>query len=86
MENKKTNDHSWGFTSQKWRQEGKGIASIEDSIDATIQRLRNYTEKRREKPITATRNNTDNMRINRTKMTWKQKNRKKNNAMDVLSD
>ena len=38
---------------------GKGLVSIEDSVDASIQRLEDYTEKREERLITATRNNTD---------------------------
>ena len=52
---------------------GRGIASIEDSIDALIQRLEDYIEKRGGRLITATRNNTDKTRTNITEMTWKQK-------------
>ena len=37
---------------------GRGVASFEDSVDASI-------EKRGERLITATKNNTDNMRIKR---------------------
>ena len=56
------------------RKEGRrGLASIEDSIDASIQQLEEYIEKRRERLITATRNNTDNRRTNRMTVTWKQK-------------
>ena len=44
-----------------------------DSTDASIQRFEDYIEKRRGKLITATRNNTDNTRINRIKVTGKQK-------------
>ena len=56
------------------RKEGeKGLASIEDSIDASIQRLEDYIEKRGERLITANRNNTDNMRTKRTEITRKQK-------------
>ena len=39
---------------------GKGLTSIEDSIDESIQRLKDYVKKRRGGLITATRNNTDN--------------------------
>ena len=46
---------------------GRGLASIEDSVYASIQWLEDYTEKHKERLITATKNNTDNMRINRTK-------------------
>ena len=45
---------------------GRGLASIEDSVDASIQRLENYIEKRGEWLITATRNDTDNMKSKRT--------------------
>ena len=37
---------------------GWGIAIIKDSVDASIQGFENYTQKRRERLITATRNNT----------------------------
>ena len=52
---------------------GRGLASIEDSVDTSIQRLEDYREKRRGRLTTATRNNTDDTRIGRTEMTRKQK-------------
>ena len=52
---------------------GRGFASIGDIIDTSIQRLRDYIEKHGGRLITATRNNTDNMRSNRTTITRKQK-------------
>ena len=52
---------------------GRELTSIEDSIDASIQRLEDYIEKRKERLITVTRNNTDNTRTNRTTITRKQK-------------
>ena len=54
---------------------GKGLDSIEDSIDASIQ-LENYVEKCRGRLIIVTRNNTDNMRTNRMekrKQKWEEK-------------
>ena len=40
---------------------GRGLASIEDSVDASIQRLEDYIEKKNERGlITAIRNDTDN--------------------------
>ena len=48
---------------------GRGL----DSIDASIQWLKDYIEKYKGSLITTTRNNTDNMSINRTKITSKQK-------------
>ena len=52
---------------------GGGFASIEDNVDALIQLLEDYIEKHGGRLITATRNNTDNMRTNRMKITRKQK-------------
>ena len=49
-----------------WRKEGeKGLASIEDSVDASIQRLENYIEKHEGGLITAIKNNTDDTIDNR---------------------
>ena len=52
---------------------GRGLASIEDSIDASIQQVEDYIEKCGRRLIIATRNNTDNMRISRMEITRKQK-------------
>ena len=52
---------------------GRRLTCIEDSVDASIQRLKDYIKKRRGILITATRNSTDNARINGTKITRKQK-------------
>ena len=52
---------------------GRGLARIEDSVETSIQRLENYIEKLPGKLITATKNNTDNTRTNRTEITRKQK-------------
>ena len=45
------------------KKEGREPTSIEGSVDATI-RLEDYIKKLGERLITATRNYTDNMRIN----------------------
>ena len=50
----------------------KGLA-IEDSVDASIQRLKDYIEKHEEGLITAIRNETDNMMENRMTITRKRK-------------
>ena len=55
------------------RKGGIGLASIEDSVYASIQRLEDYVQKRGGRLITATRNNTDNTRNNKTEITRKQK-------------
>ena len=55
------------------REGGKGLASIEDSVDASIKRLDDFREKRGGIQFTAIRNKTDDTRINRTTITRKQK-------------
>ena len=56
------------------RKEGRGgLASIEDSVDASIQRLEDYIEKHERRLIKAIRNNTDNTIDNRMTKTRKQK-------------
>ena len=52
---------------------GRGLASIEDSVDTSIQRLEDYIEKHERGLITAIRNNTDNTIDNRMTKTKKQK-------------
>ena len=52
---------------------GRGVASIEDSVDTWIQRLKDYIEKHERGLITAIRNNTDNTIDNRMTKTRKQK-------------
>ena len=56
------------------RKEGeRGLASIEDSVDTSIQRLEDYIGKHERELITSFRNNTDNTIDNRTTITRKQK-------------
>ena len=52
---------------------GGGLASIEDSVDTSIQQLENSIEKHERGLITAIRNNTDNTIANRMTKTRKQK-------------
>ena len=52
---------------------GRGHASIEDSIDALIQQLKDYMQKHEGGLITATRSETENMMNNRMTITRKQK-------------
>ena len=63
---------------------GRGLASIEDSVNTLIRRFEDYIEKCGGIVITATRKNTDNTKTNRTTIT--RKNGKKNNTIDVLND
>ena len=64
---------------------GRGLASIEDSVDASIQRLEDYIEKYERRLITAIRKDTNNTRNDRMTITRKQKWRK-NNSMAALND
>ena len=52
---------------------GRGLTSIEDSVDASIQRLENYIQKHEGGLITATRNETDYTMYSRMTITRKQK-------------
>ena len=52
---------------------GRGLASIEDSVDASIQRLEDYMQKHDGGLITVIRNDTDNTMDNRMTITRKQK-------------
>ena len=52
---------------------GRGLASIEDSVDASIQRLKDYIQKHERTLITDTRNETENTMNNRMTTTRKQK-------------
>ena len=64
-------DIDWLYMPRK--EGGRGVASIEDSVDTSIQQLKDYIQKCGGRLITATRNNTDNMRTNRTTITRKEK-------------
>ena len=55
------------------REGGRGLASIEDSVDTSILRLKDYIQKRGGRLITATRNNTNHTRTSGTTITRKQK-------------
>ena len=60
------------------RKEGRrGLASIEDSVDASIQQLEDYVEKQEQGLIRAIRDDTDNTIDNRMTTTRKQKWEKK---------
>ena len=55
------------------KEEGGGLASIEDSVDASIQRLKDYIQKHEGGLITAIRNETENAMNNRMTIIRKQK-------------
>ena len=76
-------DVDWLYVSRK--DGGRGFASIEDSVDASIQRLEDYIEKHERGLITAIRNNTDNAITNRMTITRKGK-WEENNSVGVLND
>ena len=52
---------------------GRRLATIEDSVNASIKRLEDYLEKHEGVLITATRNDTNNTKANRMAITRKQK-------------
>ena len=52
---------------------GRGLVSIKDSVDASIQRLEDYIQKHDGELITTIRNDTDNTMDNRMTITRKQK-------------
>ena len=52
---------------------GRGLASIEDSVDASIQRLEDYIEKHERRLFTAIRNDMDNTIDDKKTTTRKQK-------------
>ena len=54
-------------------EEGSGLTSIEDSVDASIQQLEDYTEKHEGELITDNRNDTDNTVINGKTINRKEK-------------
>ena len=51
---------------------GRGLASIKDSVDASIQRLEDYIEKHEGGLITDIRNDTDNTVDSRMKQKWEE--------------
>ena len=55
------------------KERGKGLASIEENVDTSIQQHEDYIEKHERALITAIRNNTDNTIDNRMTKTRKQK-------------
>ena len=59
------------FVSRK--EGGRGVTSIEDSVDALIQRHEDFIEKREGRLITATRNDFDDTRISWTEIIRNQK-------------
>ena len=52
---------------------GRGLAITDDRFDISIKHLEDYVKKNKERQIIATRNDTNNTRINRTTITRKEK-------------
>ena len=65
--------------------EWRGVARTEDSVDASIREIEDNIKKSKEGLITATKNRTDNIKINRTITTRRQK-WEGNDRMDISSD
>ena len=64
-------DVDWLYISRK--EGGRGLTSIEGSVDASIQRLEDYLQKHDGGLITAIRNDTDHTMDNKMTITRKQK-------------
>ena len=73
------------YVPKKKKEGGRGLAGIEDSVDASIQRLEDYIEKHERGLITAIRNDKDNT-IDDRMTTTRKKNGRKNNSMAALND
>ena len=78
-EGKKVDDDAQGFTSEGWhrlyvsRKGGRRVSSTEYSMNASISGLEDNIKKSKEGLITAVNISTDNIKINRTTITGKQK-------------
>ena len=77
---KKVDDYAQGLTFKKWHRQmiegGSRHTSIEDSMDATIQGLKDYIKKSKERLITTASTSNTNIKTNRTttrKQKWKEK-------------
>ena len=66
-----SDDVDWLYLSRK--EGGRGLASIEDTVESSIQRLEDYIEKHERGLITTIRNDTDNTINERMTTTRKQK-------------
>ena len=68
--------HPWDDVDRRYvprKKGGSGLASIEDSVDTSLQRLEDYIEKHEGRLITTIWNYTDNTIVNRMTKTRKQK-------------
>ena len=68
--------HPWTDVGRQYvprKEGGRGLVSSQDSGNASIQQLEDYTKKLEGRLITTNRSNIDNTNINRTKITRKQK-------------
>ena len=65
---------------------GKGLVSIEDSVDVTIQGLKEYTKKNKERWITVASNSNGNIRSTEKQPKIENINKKRNNCIDTSSN
>ena len=71
--NKNNNNNNYNNNDNNYNDNNNNIASIEDSVVASIQQLKDYIEKHEGGLITAIKNDTDNAMTNRMTITRKQK-------------
>ena len=72
---KKVDNSEQGLTSEKWhyidrryvsrKEGGRGLVNIEDCVDASIQELKDYVKKIKEKLIPAANDSIGNIRLDR---------------------
>ena len=60
-EDKKTNDEAQGFSQTDYIEEGRGLGSIEDCVDASVQQLKDYITKSKGILNTVIRNSSENI-------------------------
>ena len=74
-EDKKVNDNALGLISERWHmgQGGRELVSIEYSVDGSTRSFEDDIKKGKGRLMTVTRNNTSNIKINRTTISWKKK-------------
>ena len=72
----------WHWQTKEGR---RGLTSIVDCVDATIQKLKKYTKKSKERLITAASNSNVNIKTNSKTTKYRKQNGKKN-YMDTSND
>ena len=67
------------------KEEGRGFTKIENYVNASVQGLVEYIKKSKERLITTASNSNGNIKSNRKQQKLENRNRKKNNFIDMSS-